>query len=108
MPTEKKYKQKSPPWERNLLLTVLAFALIIVLLWRLFPGLVHSSSGDFSSVFGRSLVGSEYLFIGDMRTQVYYPAASEKAKAIPENQKVRFKDEPTAQKYGFTRGHENR
>jgi hypothetical protein len=108
MSTEKKYKQKSPPWERNLLLTILVVALVLVLLWRLFPSLTKSSSSDFSSVFGRSVAGSEYQYVGDMNSKLYYPADTEKAKSIPEDRRVRFKDEQTARKYGFSRGHDTR
>jgi hypothetical protein len=97
-------KQRMPPWNRNLLIWLVALAAVITLLYFLAPGLFRPSESDYSSHFARSVASQGFVYYGDTRTKVYYPFDSAKAKQIPEKYLVKFKDEAAAQKYGFRRG----
>jgi len=101
----KKRKQRMPPWERNLLITLVLLGAVIAVAWYLNPEWSVSGRGEYSTTFAESIAGSAYKFVGDMQTRLYYPAGSAKAKGVPEDRKVEFLTEEAARKRGFRRGH---
>ncbi|MCD6119262.1 hypothetical protein J7K50_05430 [bacterium] len=47
--------------------------------------------------------GSTFPFVGNSDTQVYYRTSDQRARKIPEDERVYFADEKTAKEYGYTR-----
>lgn len=97
-------KQRMPPWNRDLLIWLLVLGAVIVLLYFFAPGLFTSSEGDYASQFAKSVASQGFVYYGDTRTKLYYPIDSAKAKQIPDERLVKFKDEESAKKYGFRPG----